>query len=182
MWICTCLSLGKCRSFQEVFWTSEECCTGIAWFHSRDLAITAGFSHTWSFHRDFLQIFTHLHTSVRATQRKFQHCSFKWGLGREAFVLRVVTVRQTQWAVQQRASTPLRTLEFSKDFRICTLTFARFDSFSNLLCPCMTWNEMNLCLHPLPMPPAFPGLTDQWRKFIPGRYFPHSQALQLLRR
>lgn len=135
-----------------------------------------------SFHWDFLQIFTHLHTSVRATQRKFQHCSFKWGLGREAFVLRVVTVRQTQWAVQQRASTPLRTLEFSKDFRICTLTFARFDSSSNLLCPCMTWNEMNLCLHPLPMPPAFPGLTDQWRKFIPGRYFPHSQALQLLRR
>lgn len=124
---------------QEVFWTSEGCCIGIAWFHSRDLTITEGFSYTQSFHRDFLQIFTHLHTSVRATERKLQH--FKWGLGHEAFVWHVLTIRQTQWVVQQRPPTPLWTLEFSKHFLICTLTFACFDSSSNPLCCILKWNE-----------------------------------------
>lgn len=127
---------------QEVFWTSERCCTSIAWCHSRDLTITEGFSHTQCFLRDFLQISTHLQTNGRATERKFQNFSYEWELGHEAFVLCVVTVRQIQWVVQQRVPTPLWTLEFSKHFHICTLPFAHFYSSSNLLCPyILKWNE-----------------------------------------
>lgn len=93
--------------FGEEFWTSEECCGGIAWICSRDLTFTRGFSHTSSFYRDFPQMSSHFHTSARTTERKLHHFILKVRLCLGSLSLHVIRL---DWLIFEVSSTLVETV------------------------------------------------------------------------